>query len=126
MDGFTIILSPALTQIRLLATHGADELVRACLPPRSHVQHRGALPTLLEGLALIFDARPHVVLSAGAEEARWCLGLTDWEGVPLSSLYYDVQVVAGRARRPRGRRLCGVGDFADLHRLRLVAGAGGG
>ena len=124
MEEFTVVLSPSLTQIRLLATHGTNELVRACLPPRSQVQHRGAIPTLLEGLALIFDARPHVVLSAGAEEARWCLGLTDWDGVPLSTLYYDVQVVAGPARRPRGRRLRGVGDFADLQRLRLVAGAG--
>jgi hypothetical protein len=59
-------------------------------------------------------------LSVDAREAGCCLGLTDQLGVGVHSLFFDVEVRDRRARRRRGQRIRGVGDFADLRQLWLV------
>jgi hypothetical protein len=67
------------------------------------------------------NAKLHVVLSVDAKEAGFCLGLTDELGVGVRSLFFDVEVRDRRVRRRPGRRIRGVGDFADLRQLRLVS-----
>jgi hypothetical protein len=125
MESYTVVVSPSVTRTRVLVSRGPDELLRACLPPPSQVRHERAMPTLLEGLALLLDRSLRVVLSVDAREAGFCLGLTDELGLGQRSLYYDVEVVERRVRRRRGSRIRGVGNFADLRPLRLVTGDGG-
>lgn len=120
MESFTVVLSPSPMRTRLLVACGPDELLRACLPSPSRVRHERALPTLLEGLALVFDRQLRVVLSVDAREAGFCLGLTDELGLGHRTIYYEVEVVGRRVRRRRGERIRGVGDFADLCQLRLI------
>ena len=104
----------------MLLSHGPDELLRALLPPPSRVRHERAAITFLEGLALWLDAKLHVVLSVGAKEAGFCLGLTDEMGVGIRSVYFDVEVL-DRAQRRRGQRIRGIGDFADARQLCLLS-----
>ena len=111
MKLFTVVLSPSATQTRVLVTHGPDEFLRAFLPPPSQVHYERAMPTLLEGLALLLDRNLHVVLSVDARDAGFCLGLTDELGLGQRSLFYDVEVVGRRVRRRRGSRIRGIGDF---------------
>ena len=125
MRSFTVVLSPSVTQTRLLVTHGPDEFLRALLPPPSQVHHERAMPTLLEGLAMLLDRSLHVVLSVDAREAGFCLGLTDELGLGQRSVFYDVEVVGRRVRRRRGSRIRGMGYFADLRQVRLVTDQGG-
>ncbi len=125
MESFTVVLSPSVTRTRVLVTCGPDELLRACLPPPSRVRHERAMPTFLEGLAVLLDQSLHVVLSVDAREAACCLGLTDDLGLEQRSLYYDVEVVGRHVHRRRGSRIRGVGDFADLRQLRLMTDRGG-
>jgi hypothetical protein len=77
---------------------------------------------LLEALALWLDRCPRVVVSADEADATYSFGLTDEIGNPQRSVYYTVEVVARPARRRRGRRIAGVGDFRDLRQLSLVPG----
>jgi hypothetical protein len=121
MEALTVLLSFSTTQTRLLAMRGRNELVRACLPSPWQVQHRRGMPALLEGLALLFETRPRVVLSAGDREAAWGFRLTDWDGRPQSSAYYDVELIVARAHRPQPHRLRDVHSLADLQRLRRRA-----
>jgi hypothetical protein len=98
-----------------------DELLRAFLPAPSQLQYERAVITWLESLALWLNTKLHVVLSVDAKEAGFCLGLTDELGVGVRSLFFDVEVRDPAARRRRGQRIRGVGDFtADLRQLRLV------
>lgn len=120
MESYKVVMSPSAKWTRVLVSHGPDELLRAILPPPSQVRHERSAQVFLEGLALLFDTRLHVALSVDAREAGFCLGLTDELGVGLRSLYYEVEVIERGARRRRGSRLRGVGDFADLRQLRLV------
>jgi hypothetical protein len=116
---YTVVLIPSATRTRLLLSHGPDELLRAILPPPSQLCHsRGAI-TFLEGLALWHNAKLHVVLSVDVKEAGLCLGLTDELGLGIQSVYFDVEVRDRGARRRRGQRIRGIGDFADLRQLRL-------
>ena len=101
----------------MLLSHGTDELLRAILPPPSAVRHQQAALALLEGLSLWLDAKLHVVLSVDAREAGFCLGLTDEMGLGMRSVYFDVEVHDRQARRRRGQRIRGIGDFADLRQL---------
>jgi hypothetical protein len=117
---YTVILSPSAARTRVLLTEGSDELLRAVLPPPSQMQHERAVIAFLESLALWVKAKLHVVLSVDAQEAGCCLGLTDELGVGVRSLFFDVEVRDRRARRRRGQRIQGIGDFADLRQLRLV------
>ena len=121
MDSYKVVLSPTTKWTRILVSHGPDELLRAILPPPSQVRHERAARTLLEGLSLWFDTTLPVVLSVDAREAGFCLGLTDEMGVGVQSVFYRVEVVERARRRRRGTRIRGVGDFADLRQLRLVA-----
>lgn len=118
---YQVVIAPSATRTRVLVTEDSDELLRAVLPSPSQLRHERATTTFLEGLALWLDAKLHVVLSVDAKEAGSCLGLTDELGVGLRSLFFDVEVRDRAARRHRGQRIRGVGDFSsDLRQLRLV------
>ena len=117
---YQVVIAPSATRTRVLVTEDSDELLRAVLPSPSRLRHERATTTFLEGLALWLDAKLHVVLSVDAKEAGFCLGLTDEMGVGVRSLFFDVEVRDRRVRRRPGRRIRGVGDFADLRQLRLV------
>ena len=80
-------------------------------------RHEQAAQALLQGLSLWLDAKVHVVLSVDEREAGFCLGLTDEMGLGMHSVYFDVEVHDPRARRRRGQRIRGIGDFADLRQL---------
>jgi hypothetical protein len=80
-------------------TQGPDELLRAVLPPPSQVRHERAATTLIEGLSMWLDTSLQVALCAGAEEASFCLGLTDEMGLGARRVFYSVEVVA--PQRPR-------------------------
>jgi hypothetical protein len=116
---YTVVLIPSATRTRVLLSHGPDELLRAILPPPSATRHERAAVTLLEGLALWLNAKLHVVLSVDSREAGFCLGLTDEMGLGMRSVFFDVEVHDRRARRRRGQRVRGIGDFADLRQLGL-------
>lgn len=118
---YTVIMIPSATRTRVLLSHGPDELLRTLLPPPSQVRHERAAITFLEGLSLWFDAKLHVVLSVDAREAGFCLGLTDEMGLGIRSVYFDVEVLDRGARRRRGQRIRGIGDFADLRQLYLLS-----
>ena len=117
---YTVVMIPSATRTRMLVTEGPDELLRAVLPLPSRLHERATI-TFLESLALWLNAKLHVVLSVDAKEAGFCLGLTDELGVGVRSLFFDVEVRDRRVRRRPGRRIRGVGDFADLRQLRLVS-----
>jgi len=116
---YTVVLMPSTTRTRVLVSHGCDELLRAILPPPSAVHHERAAIALLQGLSLWLDAKLHVVLSVGERDAGFCLALTDEMGIGMRSVYFDVEVHDRRARRRRGQRIRGIGDFADLRQLYL-------
>lgn len=117
---YTVVLIPSATRTRVLVTAGSDELMRAILPPPSQLQYERATTAFLESLALWLNAKLHVVLSVDAKEAGCCLGLTDELGVGVRSLFFEVEVRDRRARRRRGQRIRGIGDFTDARQLRLV------
>lgn len=117
---YTVVMIPSPTRTRVLLSHGPDEILRAVLPPPSQVLHERSAITFLEGLSLWLDAKLCVVLSVDAREAGFCLGLTDELGVGRRSLYFDVEVHDRRARRRRGQRIRGIGDFTDLRQLHLL------
>jgi hypothetical protein len=117
---YTVVLIPSAARTRVLVTAGPDELMRAILPSPSQQQYERATITFLEGLALWLNTKLHVVLSVDAKEAGCCLGLTDELGVGVRSLFFEVEVRDRRARRGRGQRIRGIGDFSDARQLRLV------
>jgi hypothetical protein len=123
MEPYKVTIIPSSMRTRVLVTHGPDDLMRAILPPPSALYHEQAPTTFLQGLALWMDRRLHVVLSVDRRDASFCLGLTDELGMAMPQLFYDVEVVDRRVRRRRGRRIQGVGDFAELRRLALRGGA---
>ena len=121
MSEYTVTMSFSAARSRILVTAGADELMRAVLPPPRQVRNDRAALSLLEALALWLDRCPRVVVSAAEADATYSFGLTDEVGNPQRSVYYTVEVVARPPRR-RGRRIPGVGDFRDLRQLSLVPG----
>jgi hypothetical protein len=105
---------PTASATRILVTHDQDEILKAVLPP-AHLAHPRAAATLCEALALWYQRRLSVVLSAAEPDASSVLGLSDALGLPLPALHYDIEV-----RLPgRGRRLAGLGSFHDLRQLCL-------
>jgi hypothetical protein len=116
---YTVVMIPSATRTRVLVSHGPDELLRAVLPSPSSVHHERAAITFLQGLSLWLDVKLRVVLSVDEREAGFCLGLTDEMGIGMRSVYFDVEVHDRRARRQRGQRIRGIGDFADLRQLCL-------
>jgi len=121
MSEYTVTMSFSAARSRILVTAGADELMRAVLPPPRQVRNDRAALALLEALALWLDRCPRVVVSAAEADATYSFGLTDEVGNPQRSVYYTVEVVERPLRR-RGRRVPGVGDFRDLRQLSLVRG----
>lgn len=117
---YTVVLIPSPARTRVLVTAGADELMRAILPPPSQQQYERATISFLESLALWLNTKLHVVLSVDLKEAGFCLGLTDELGIAVRSLFFEVEVRDRRARRRRGQRIRGIGDFTDARQLRLV------
>ncbi len=113
----TLNISVSATQTRVLLTHGIDELMRANLPPPSCVLYERAVTTFIEGLSLWLDQRVQVVLSVAAQDASFCLGLTDELGVGHRRVFFHVAVALRNRRRRRGARIRGLGDFSDLRKL---------
>ena len=120
MSEYTVTLSLSAARSRVLLMAGADELMRAVLPPPSQVRHERAVMSLLQSLAMWLDRAPRVVVSADDGDATFLFGLTDELGNPQRSVYYTVEVAERRVRR-RARRVGG-GDFRDLRQLSLVHG----
>jgi hypothetical protein len=124
MSRYVVSLHPSQSRTRILMLDGKDEIMRAVLPSGQSLRNRRAAGTFLEGLSLWLDSKLHVALSADASDASYYLELVDEFGCPARGLYYDVEVVVPAEHR-RGRRLRGVGNFADLRQLSLVATGGG-
>jgi len=120
MSRYVVTVAPSQSRTRILLMDGQDEIMRAVLPPAPSLRHRRAATTLLEGLSLWLDSKLHVALSADASDASYYLELVDEFGCAARSLFYQVEVVDPSARRP-GRRLRGVGNFAELRQLSLIA-----
>lgn len=120
MDRITVTLAPQPAGTLLLATSGADELLRGLLGPPSEM-HPAAATTLLEGLSLWYQRPLAVVLCVGERSCGFELGLCDALGLGRRGLHYEVGVVVDDAR-PRPRRLGGPGDYRALRRLSLLGG----
>lgn len=116
---YTVVIIPSPTRTRVLVSHGCDELLRAILPPPSAVRREQAAIEFLEGLAQWLDAKLHVVLCVDERAAGFCLALTNELGVGMRSVFFDVEIHDPRARRRRGQRIRGIGDFTDLRQLYL-------
>lgn len=121
MNRYTMVIKPTASEVRLLLSDGSDEMMRAYLPPAHQMQSNQAAATFLEGLAQWLDRRLHVVVSAGSHHDTCYLGLTDTFGVGINRLCYEVTVLEKAARRPRGKRIRGLGDFSELRQLHLRA-----
>ncbi len=116
---YTVVILPSPTRTRVLLTQGCDELLRAILPPPTSVHHERSVISFLQGLSLWLDAKLRVVLSVDERAAGFCLALTDEMGLGMRSVYFDVEIRDPRARRRRGQRIRGIGDFTDLRQLYL-------
>lgn len=111
----TIVPTPRET--RILVTVGRDDVMKARLGPLAAI-FPGAVPMLLEAIAAWYRSRVHVVIFADADVVSSDLGLLDGlgRGAP-----YDVEWVDLSARRARGWRAKGLGDFREARRcVRLV------
>ena len=123
MSRYVVTVAPSQSRTRILLLDGQDEIMRAVLPPGASLRNRRAATTFLEGLSLWLDSKLHVALSADASDASFYLDLVDELGCAARSVFYQVEVVEPAARRP-GRRLRGVGNFADLRQLSLIVTGG--
>jgi hypothetical protein len=119
MDSRRVVIAPTTQWTRILVSDGPDEILRAILPPPSQVRHQRAAATLLEGLSLWLDATLSVVLCVDAQQAPFCLGLSDEMGIGADRVFYRVAVSERGRRRRRGARIRGIGAFGDLRQLRL-------
>jgi hypothetical protein len=79
--------------------------------------HRMAAKTMLEAIALLYQTRVRVVLSADSEAISLGFGLTDGFGFGIDSLYSGVEVLPDAEQRRHAKRLCGLGDFREVRRL---------
>lgn len=123
MDSYRLLLSPSSTRTKVLLTHGPDELLKALLPAPAQVRHERAAIAFIEALSLWLDTTLPVALCVDGRDsldAYGCLGLTDVMGIGMRSIFCRVEVLERKdARRRRGIRIPGVGDFRDLRQLRL-------
>jgi hypothetical protein len=124
MEPYTLLMMPSKQHTRLMLLRGSQELLRAVLPPLTHVRQPRAVGTLLEALALWADSRVRVVLCANATAHTYWLGLTDARGCGARSVFYEVQVVAPRDKR-RATQVHAFGDFEDVRQLSMALTAGG-
>ena len=112
----TVRILPSATSTRVLVTDGKDEVLKARLPVPSQI-HRLAAKTMLEAIALFYQSRIRVVLSADSEAISCSLGLTDGFGFGIDSQHYDVGVLPDAEQRRCAKRLRGLGDFREVRRL---------
>jgi hypothetical protein len=112
----TVILKTSPRSTKILVRVEDDEVLKAVLLTPT-TPHRRALPTLLEAMALWYQAPVHAVLSA-TDEASWCrLGLLDEFCLGADTVHYTVEL---RQRdRERRQRIAGLGSFEDLRQLVL-------
>lgn len=115
----TVTIVPEPGRVRLLATEGRKDLVKAVLGPAGQTHPRAAA-TLLEGLALWHQQPLSVVLYADEAAHGSALELYDALGFGQRTLHYEVDVISGALRGGRRDRLTGVGDFRDVRQLSLV------
>lgn len=110
-------LMPNSREVRLLVLNAYNEpLLKARLP--SNPAHPRAVITLLEGLALWAGHRLPVAIGVSANSSGLIEDLLPQGPVWCSPLVELVPV--DWPRRPRRvRRLDGLGDFGDVHQLRL-------
>lgn len=124
MEPCTVAFKLERDRVRLGLMRGEDELLRACLPPPSQLQSCRPARALLESLAAWLDVRLRVVWSAADLVDASALGLTDELGTGLRTVFYEVEPIVLRHRRPV--RLRGVGDFRDTRQLCLLDAVTGG
>ena len=117
MERMIVTMQPLPHETRLLVMHGRHERMRAILGPTT-ASHPRAAATLLEGLSLWHQQALSVVLCADVEACSSATRMLDGLGFGAKSVHYDVEV-ALRAHRGRGRRIRGLGNFADLRQLCL-------
>ena len=119
MEPYTLLVLPSDTQTRLMLTQGPRELMRAALPPLTHIPNDRAVRVLLEGLALWVDRPLGAVLCANASGTTYWLGLTDARACGARTLYYEVQLVQPQDKRQAGRVDTFGGRWNDLQQLSL-------
>ena len=117
MERLIVTMEPSAHETRLLMMQGRNEVMRAILGPTT-ASHPRAAATLLEGLSLWHQQALSVVLCADVEACSSATRMIDGLGFGAKSVHYDVEV-ALLARRGRGRRLQGFGNFGDLRQLCL-------
>lgn len=111
----TVTIAPEPTRVRILATQGELDILKAVLAPAASTHPRAAA-TLLEGLSLWYHQTLSVVLCADGSADSFGMGLCDALGFGSRQLHYDVGIAAAPRRRSR-RQLSGLGDFRDLRQL---------
>jgi hypothetical protein len=112
----SVRILPSSSTTRVLVTYGHEEILKARLPAASQM-HPLTAKTLLESIALAYQTRVRVVLSADSEAISLGLGLTDGFGFGVNSLHYEVEVLPDAEQRRHAKRLLGLGDFRDVRRL---------
>lgn len=118
-DPITVTIAPEPGRVRLLATAGPSDILKATLGPANQAHPRAAA-TLLEGLALWHQRPLSVVLYVADKDNGSALELYDGLGFGRKTIHYDVGVVTASLRNRRRRTLTGVGDFRDLRQLSLL------
>jgi hypothetical protein len=111
------ILKTSPSSTKVLVRLDDDEILKAVLLRPSTPPHPRALPTLLEAIALWYQAPVRAVLCAAEAESWSRLGLTDELVLGVDTVHYTVEL-RDRARG-RGQRLAGLGSFDDLRQLAL-------
>ena len=118
MTSCTMTVKQCRDRVWLVLTQGEDELLRACLPPPTTIWSCRPARALLESLAVWLDVQLRVVWCVAEPADGWSLDLTDDLGTELHTVFFDVERIERRPHR-RPVRLRGVGDFRDVHQLRL-------
>jgi hypothetical protein len=118
MTSYVVAIKQSRERVWLVLTQGEDELLRACLPPPTTLWSCRPARALLESLAVWLDVRLHVAWCVAEPADGWSLDLTDDLGTELHTMFFDVERIERKRRRPA--RLRGVGDFRDVHQLRLL------
>ena len=118
-DPITITIAPELERVRLLATTGPTDILKAMLGPARQA-HPKAAATLLEGLALWYQRPLSVVLYVDEQDNGSSLELYDGLGFGRETIHYNVGVVMASLQNRRRQTLAGVGDFRDLRKISLL------
>ena len=112
-------IAPECDRVRMLATCGTRDILKAVLGPAPEAHSRAAA-TILEGLALWHQRPLSVVLCVDAWDDGSALGLFDAVGLGQQTLHYQVGVAVGARRRRRHPQITGIGEFRDLRQLSLI------